>query len=331
MTVPIRIGVMKLADSAPVIMAQQKGIFARYGLETEIVVSPSWANIADGLAWNRLDAAVLFAPLALMTILGRRGHDTVLRPLSRISRGGNTIMLRGTNPAEGVWRMGGEGREMFDMWQASVGRKPRIAVVHIYSTHLLILRRFLKMIDVDIDREVEILVMPPTDMISAFSKEEIDGCCVGAPWGTEAERIGLAFCAGGSSTVLPAHIEKILVVSDALFRTTDTDQRMFSAMQESLSFCQMSEHRDEITETLALPLPEGGLMLPRQATFRILPGGAAQEALGFASGVVQPSDIKWIINDMATLGWLGHDDCSNLVFWTGSPDTRLVHADTSSL
>ncbi|NHO34233.1 CmpA/NrtA family ABC transporter substrate-binding protein [Acetobacter fallax] len=331
MSVPIRIGVLKLADSAPVIMARQKGIFARYGLETEIVVSPSWANIADGLAWNRLDAAVLFAPLALMTMLGRRGHDTVLHPLSRISRGGNTIMLRGVNPVKGVWKSGAEGREIFDIWQAAIGRKPRIAVVHIYSTHLLILRRFLKMIDVDMDREVEILVMPPTDMISAFSEKEIDGCCVGAPWGMEAEQIGLAFCVGGSSTVLPDHLEKMLVVSDALFRSADTARRMFSAMQESLSFCRMPEHREEIAEILALPLSEGGLTLPREATFRILPGGTVQETLGFAGGEVQFPDIKWIINDMAALGWLDHDECGNLVFWTDSPDARLLHAHAPSL
>lgn len=32
MSTPLRIGVLKLADSAPVIMARQKGIFARYVL-----------------------------------------------------------------------------------------------------------------------------------------------------------------------------------------------------------------------------------------------------------------------------------------------------------
>ncbi|AQS83484.1 MAG: ABC transporter substrate-binding protein [Acetobacter aceti] len=331
MAAPIRIGVLKLADSAPVIMSRQKGVFARHGLEAEIVVSPSWANIADGLAWNHLDAAVLFAPLALMTMLGRRGHDTALHPLGRISRGGNTIMFRGANPAEGVWQSGTEGRRMFDVWQASIGRKPRIAVVHIYSTHILILRRFLKMIDVDMDREIEILVMPPTDMISAFSKKEIEGCCVGAPWGMEAERIGLAFCVGGSSTVLPEHIEKMLVVSDALFNRTDIAQRMFSAMQESLLFCAAPEHREEITEALSLPVSEGGLSLPPEATFRILPGGSAQETLGFASGRVQFRDIEWVMNDMTALGWLGRDECRKLAFWADPPEASPAHLRAPSL
>ncbi|PYD77285.1 nitrate ABC transporter ATP-binding protein, partial [Komagataeibacter oboediens] len=134
MNTPLRIGVLKLADSAPVIMGRHQGIFARHGLETEIVVSPSWANIADGLAWNRLDAAVIFAPLAMMTALGRRGHDTGLRPLGRISRSGNTIMLRGANPVEGTWNAGRQGRQAFDRWSTAIGRKPRIAVVHMYST-----------------------------------------------------------------------------------------------------------------------------------------------------------------------------------------------------
>ncbi|NVN12873.1 ABC transporter substrate-binding protein, partial [Nguyenibacter vanlangensis] len=73
MTQTIRIGLLRLADSAPVLVARNAGLFARHGIDAEIVVAPSWANIADGLAWNGLDAALVFPPLAIMTALGQRG------------------------------------------------------------------------------------------------------------------------------------------------------------------------------------------------------------------------------------------------------------------
>ena len=317
MNTPLRIGVLKLADSAPVIMGRQQGIFARHGLEIEIVVSPSWANIADGLAWNRLDAAVIFAPLAMMTALGRRGHDTGLRALGRISRGGNTIMLRGVNPVEGAWNTGSHGRQAFDQWSTTIGRKPRLAVVHMYSTHLLILRRFLKMIDVSMEDEIDLSVMPPTDMIHALAENAIDGGCVGPPWGTEAEQLGLAFRVGGSATVLPGHVEKIIVASGKLLACDATARRMSHALRDAIAFCQQPDHRADIARALAAPVAEGGLALPLAATDAILPGGDARECVTFAGGCLLPSDLDWIINDMTALGWVDTAEPQMLMRWIG--------------
>lgn len=318
MKTPIRIGVLQLADSAPVIMAHQQGLFARHGLETEIVVSPSWANIADGLAWKKLDAAVIFCPLAMMTALGRRGHDAFLRPLTTISRGGNTIMLRGVNPVETIWHAGSHGRRAFDVWRSSIGRRPRIAVVHIYSTHLLILRRFLKMIDVDMENDIELVVMPPVDMIHALSEKKIDGGCVGPPWGAEAERLGVAFRVGGSSSVFPDHVEKIMVTSGKLSRSEEQIEAMTLALQEAITFCQTPQYRQDVIEALAAPLMEGGLALPAEATRAVLPEGSAKEAINFVSGALQEHDIEWIINDMASLGWLESSERQTLMHWSVS-------------
>ncbi|MFT8898081.1 MAG: ABC transporter substrate-binding protein [Acetobacter sp.] len=318
MKTPIRIGVLQLADSAPVIMAHQQGLFARHGLETEIVVSPSWANIADGLAWKKLDAAVIFCPLAMMTALGRRGHDAFLRPLTTISRGGNTIMLRGVNPVETIWHAGSHGRRAFDVWRSSIGRRPRIAVVHIYSTHLLILRRFLKMIDLDMENDIELVVMPPVDMIHALSEKKIDGGCVGPPWGAEAERLGVAFRVGGSSSVFPDHVEKIMVTSGKLSRSEEQIEVMTLALQEAITFCQTTQYRQDVIEALAAPLMEGGLALPAEATRAVLPEGSAKEAINFVSGALQEHDIEWIINDMASLGWLENSEQQTLMHWSVS-------------
>ncbi|BCI68156.1 ABC transporter substrate-binding protein [Acetobacter aceti] len=318
MKTPIRIGVLQLADSAPVIMAHQQGLFARHGLETEIVVSPSWANIADGLTWKKLDAAVIFCPLAMMTALGRRGHDAFLRPLTTISRGGNTIMLRGVNPVETIWHAGSQGRHAFDVWRSSIGRRPRIAVVHIYSTHLLILRRFLKMIDMDMENDIELVVMPPVDMIQALSEKKIDGGCVGPPWGTEAERLGVAFRVGGSSSVFPDHVEKIMVTSGKLSHSEEQTEAMTLALQEAITFCQTPQYRQDVIEALVAPLSEGGLALPTEATRAVLPEGSAKEAINFVSGALQEHDIEWIINDMASLGWLESSEQQTLMRWSVS-------------
>ena len=57
-TPKMRIGLLHLTDGAPAMVAHEFGFFADEGVETELFVEPSWANIADKLAFGFLDAAV---------------------------------------------------------------------------------------------------------------------------------------------------------------------------------------------------------------------------------------------------------------------------------
>ncbi|HET8995805.1 MAG TPA: ABC transporter substrate-binding protein, partial [Acetobacteraceae bacterium] len=92
---PIRIGLLRLSDSAPVLLAEASGAFAQHGLDVQIVVEPSWANIADKLAYGLLDAAVMPPPLALAAAAGLRGMPSGLAVAMGLSLGGNAVVLGG--------------------------------------------------------------------------------------------------------------------------------------------------------------------------------------------------------------------------------------------
>src|SRR3954465_4170236 len=89
----LRIGFLRLTDSAPAIVAQEFGYFAEEGVDAELFEEPSWANIADKLAYGFLDAAVIVPPLAFAIALGLRGVSQKLIVPCGISLGGNTITL----------------------------------------------------------------------------------------------------------------------------------------------------------------------------------------------------------------------------------------------
>ena len=90
---PVRFGLLRLADSAPAVVAVQRGLFRELGLRVELSVEPSWANIADKLAYGLLDAASMLPPLALAAALGLRGLPGRLVVAMGLSAGGNTITL----------------------------------------------------------------------------------------------------------------------------------------------------------------------------------------------------------------------------------------------
>ena len=93
MSQPIRIGLLRLVDSAPVLVAEQRGLFAKHGLDVRISIEPSWSNLADKLTYGMLDAAVMLPPLVLAAAMGLRGPAAKMVVAMGLSQGGNGIVL----------------------------------------------------------------------------------------------------------------------------------------------------------------------------------------------------------------------------------------------
>jgi ABC-type nitrate/sulfonate/bicarbonate transport system substrate-binding protein len=91
MSKPIRVGLLRLVDSAPVIIAEANGLFREQGIDVQISIEPSWSNIADKLTYGVLDAAVMLPPLALAACAGLRGPKARLVVPMSLSQGGNAI------------------------------------------------------------------------------------------------------------------------------------------------------------------------------------------------------------------------------------------------
>ncbi|HEY9753209.1 MAG TPA: nitrate ABC transporter ATP-binding protein, partial [Coleofasciculaceae cyanobacterium] len=73
--VNLEIGFIPLTDCAPLVVAKEKGFFAKHGLE-EVSLSreSSWKAIVDGVTDKRLDAAHMVAGLPLAMTLGWGGN-----------------------------------------------------------------------------------------------------------------------------------------------------------------------------------------------------------------------------------------------------------------
>ncbi|WP_086650966.1 ABC transporter substrate-binding protein [Acetobacter cibinongensis] len=307
MSTSCRIGLLQLADSAPVIVAHALNLFSKYGVAVEPVIVPSWANIADGLVWNGLDGSIMFAPLAIMTALGQRGRAIALRPGLPLSREGNKIVLRGQHAEQEQWHSECDKHRAFQHWAATLDRKPRLAVVHLYSTHYLILTRFLKSISICRDTETEIVIMPPANMIEALAAGEIDGFCAGPPWGADAALKHLAFPVAGSASIVPGHLEKMLILKETWkAENPDATHRIYNAVCDAAKICTAPEQTAYVTDLLSAPLTAHGLGLPVEAVATVMPAApTAPDTMIFdTTPRSADSSFGWMIQDMQTEGWL---------------------------
>src|SRR5215218_6530434 len=177
----IRVGLLQLVDSAPLIVAEADGLFAQQGIDVQISIEPSWANVADKLTYGLLDAAVMLPPLALAASAGLRGPRARLVVPMSLSQGGNAIV--GSHAAASSLKTDSSpSRIRLLEWLHGQPTRPRFAVVHAFSTHNLLLRYWLASGGVDPDRDIETVVIPPVDVVATLAAGTISGFCAGAPW-----------------------------------------------------------------------------------------------------------------------------------------------------
>jgi ABC-type nitrate/sulfonate/bicarbonate transport system substrate-binding protein len=302
MSMRVRIGMLRLTDSAPVVIAKSCEIFRALDLNPMLSIEPSWANIADKLTYGLLDAAVMLPPLVLASALGLRGPAARLIVPMGLSQGGNTIVLGGEAIKESAGLPPGA---RLVAWLAGQTGRPRIAVVHRFSTHNLLLRYWLSLTGVDPDRDIETVVVPPEQVVAALASGQIAGFCAGAPWGMTAEMAGAGSVLLGTSDIWPFHPEKCLAVREEWAGgNPEALTRLLRALMRAQMVCDQPEAADDVVASLA---DETGLALPPEAARAALPGGSGHEQIHFhgaGAAFPAPPHAMWFLRQMRRWGWL---------------------------
>lgn len=158
--VNLEIGFLPLIDSAPLIVAKEKGFFAKHGLE-EITLSkePSWSAIAEGVGSRRLDAAQMTAgmPLSLTLGFGDQTPTPIVTALI-MSRNGNAITFGKQLLEQGVRSL----KDLKTVLEQDPDLHRTFGVVYPTSMHNLMLRYWLASGGIDPDHDVSLSVIPPT-------------------------------------------------------------------------------------------------------------------------------------------------------------------------
>jgi len=329
---PVRLGLLRLADSAPSVVALQRGLFRELGLSVELSVEPSWANIADKLAYGLLDAASMLPPLALAAALGLRGAPAKLLVPMGLSGGGNTVTVR-REVADAIASPAGahdalaKGRRLA-AWLRAQPAPPRFAVVHAFSTHNLLLRYWLAASGIDPDRDITTVVIPPEQVQAALAEGRIAGFCAGAPWGELAEQDGTGRHLLGTSEIWANHPEKCLAVAEPWAMANPAAlQALLRGLLQAQLLCEQAGSAAWVAGLLAEP----PLNLPAAAVRACLPRGSAAERIRFHAGgawVPQRSQAIWFLAQMRRWGWLGTEidlrDAAERVY---RPDLLAAAAD----
>ncbi|MEN9258302.1 MAG: nitrate ABC transporter ATP-binding protein [Gloeomargarita sp. SRBZ-1_bins_9] len=247
----VAVGFLPLTDCAPLAVAQAEGLFAAYGLEVELCQESSWADLAEGVTSGRLQAAQMLAPLPLALAVGYQ--DQVPQPALRVplvlSRNSNGITISRLLYEQGVTCLAA-----CKDYIERTGQRLIWGVVHPASMHNLLLRYALASLGIDPDRDVELVVAPPAQMVYHLEAGHVHGFCVGQPWNTYAEQAGIGKCISTSLDLWAGHPEKVLAVNRA-WAAAEPERylALVQALMRAGEICDIPKQRAALAELLSQP------------------------------------------------------------------------------
>lgn len=267
----VRLGVIPLTDCAPVAVAREKGFFAKYGVDVEIVREPSWSNIRDKVALGALDGGHMLAAMPLSATLGLGGLGRPMVTALSLGLNGCAITVSTTlwrqmldvDPAAGDSALASaHALQKVVTRRRSAGAPPlTFAAVFPYSMHNYLLRYWLAAAGIDPDEDVTIRIVPPPLMVANLAARHIDGYCVGEPWSQRAVDLGIGRCLATTRNVWTGHPDKVLGFSaEWAARHPNTHRALIAAVIEAAQWLEEPGHREEAARLLAhhpyIDLPE---------------------------------------------------------------------------
>jgi len=253
---PIRLAFVPLSDCAPVAVAQELGIFAKYGVTVRLSRLPGWATVRDLFLYGELDAAQSIAGIAFHLSLGlSRVRRDVAVPLI-LSAHGNAITLSHDLPPEAVGR--GEKLAAFLRQRWKKDRPLTLAAAHRDSSHHILLLSWLRRHGLTPGEDLEIVFLPPPLMPANLEAGHIDGYSVGEPWNSESILAGIGWCPVTSAELATGHPEKILLLDGSFIGERRDDAiALGTALLDSCRLCQNPDFRKELVRILAKPAYTG--------------------------------------------------------------------------
>ena len=253
-----KLGYIALTDAAPLIIAQEKGIFAKYGLtEMSIEKQASWAATRDNLvlggASNGIDGAHILSPMPYLISTGKVTTNNVPTPmyiLARLNYDSQGISVSNEYKDTGANLDSSKLKAVFEKKRAE-GKEVKVAMTFPGGTHDLWIRYWLAAGGIDPDKDVSTIVVPPPQMVANMKVGNMDAFCVGEPWNEQLVNQGIGFTACTTGELWKHHPEKSLGMrADWVDKNPNAARAMLMAVMEAQQWCESMANKEEMSAIL---------------------------------------------------------------------------------
>lgn len=244
----VRIGFIPLTDCASVVMANLKGFDKKYGLTIMPSKEASWAAVRDKLVNGELDASHVLYGLIYGVQMGIGGPKKDMAVLMSLNHNGQAITLSSQLKEKGAI----DGEKL----AALIAREKReytFAQTFPTGTHAMWIYYWLAAHGINPMKDVKAITVPPPQMVANMRVGNMDGFCVGEPWGARAIADKIGFTATTTQALWKDHPEKVLgTTAEFIQKYPNTARAMTAAILEAGKWIDASPaNRKETAEAIA--------------------------------------------------------------------------------
>jgi nitrate/nitrite transport system substrate-binding protein len=242
------LGYIALTDSAPLIVAKERGLFAKHGMpDVEVSKQASWGSTRDNLVLGGgsggIDGAHILTPMPYLMHTGRITQNSQPVPmaiLARLNTNGQAISVAAKHMALGA-RLDASGL------RRAVNAESKIAMTLRGGTHDLWIRYWLAAAGIDPDKDVQTIVVPPPQMVANMKVGTMDAFCVGEPWNDQLVNQKLGYTACVTGEVWRDHPEKSFALrADFVERNPRAAEALTAAVIEAQRWCDEPANKAEM-------------------------------------------------------------------------------------
>jgi nitrate/nitrite transport system substrate-binding protein len=285
----LSIGFIPITCATPIIMAEPMGFYAKHGLNAKVRRAAGWAMVRDWAINKEVDAAHMLSPMPLAITLGAGSQAVPFYMPAVENINGQAITL--ANKHKGV-------KEAADM------KGFRFCVPFTYSMHNYLLRYYLGEGGVHPDKDVQIRVVPPPEMVANLKADNVDGYLAPDPFNQRAVYENVGFIFKLTKELWDGHPCCAFAISKEFTDThPNTFKALFKSIVDATHFSSNPDNRKEIAKAIA---PANYLNQPVIVLEQVLTGRFA-DGLGGIQNVPDRIDFDpfpwhsmamWILSQM---------------------------------
>jgi nitrate/nitrite transport system substrate-binding protein len=252
------LGFIALTDASPLIIAKEKGLFAKHGMpDVKVVKQTSWAATRDNLelggSRGGIDGAHILSPMPLLLTAGtitKTKQPLPMYTLARLNTQGQGLSVSKDFPGLKINDAAAMKKAVADA--NSKGRKFKAAVTFPGGTHDLWMRYWLSANGINPNTEADLVVVPPPQMVANMQTGTMDTFCVGEPWNQRLVNKKLGYTAAQTGELWDKHPEKAFSMrADWVDANPKAAKALLMAVQEAQIWCDDPANLDEMCEIVA--------------------------------------------------------------------------------
>ena len=244
----VKIGFIPLTDCASVVMASVLGIDKKYGIKIVPSKEASWAGVRDKLVNGELDMAHVLWGLIYGVHMGTSGPKKDMAILMNLNHNGQAITLSKKIADKG----GVDGPSLAKLIQTDK-RDYTFAQTFPTGTHAMWLYYWLASGGINPMKDAKVITVPPPQMVANMRVDNMDGYCVGEPWGHRAIMDGIGVTGVTTQDIWKDHPEKALgTTAEFVKKYPNTARAVTAAILEAGKWIDAGlQNKMKMAETVA--------------------------------------------------------------------------------